>query len=127
MMNYKTDLNRVIGLGSAKEGAHEWWISRLTSVALIPLMLVFLFQVAPLIGGSHAELVAGLQSPFTAICTILFLLVGFRHLADGLKEVIVDYVHTKGTLVVLLVVTRLGCYFLGFAGAYAVAKIALGA
>lgn len=126
-MSYKTDMGRVIGLGSAREGAHEWWVSRLTSVALIPLTLVFLFRVAPMIGGSHAELVAGFQSPFTAICTILFLLIGFRHLADGLKEVIVDYVHTKGLLVVLLVVTRLGCYFLGFAGAYAVAQIALGA
>lgn len=126
-MSYKTDMSRVIGLGSAREGAHDWWISRLTSVALIPLTLVFLFKVAPLIGGSHAEMVATFQSPFTAISTILFLLVAFRHLADGLKEVIVDYVHSKGPLVVLLVVTRLGCYFLGFAGAYAVAQIALGA
>lgn len=126
-MSYKTDKGRVIGLGSAKEGVHEWWITRLTSVALVPLTLVFLFTVAPQIGGSHAELVSTLQSPFTAICTILFLLIGFRHLADGLKEVIVDYIHAKAPLVVLLVVTRLGCYFLGFAGAYSVAQIALGA
>jgi succinate dehydrogenase / fumarate reductase membrane anchor subunit len=126
-MSYKTEMGRVIGLGSAREGTHDWWLNRLTSVALIPLTLIFLCTVAPQIGNSRAELVAQLQSPFTAICTILFLLVGFRHLADGLKEVIVDYVHAKAPLVVLLVLARLGCYFLGFAGAYAVAQIALGA
>ncbi len=126
-MSFKTPMGRVIGLGSAHEGAHDWWFNRLTSVALIPLSLIFLFTVAPQIGGTRAELVATLQHPFVAICTILFLLVGFRHLADGLKEVIVDYVHAKAPLVVLLVLTRLGCLFLGFAGAYAVAQIALGA
>ncbi|MCP5085635.1 MAG: succinate dehydrogenase, hydrophobic membrane anchor protein [Rhodobacteraceae bacterium] len=126
-MSYKTDMGRVIGLGSAKEGVHEWWIGRMTSVALIPLTLIFLCRVASLIGAEHAEVVTAFQSPLTAISTILFLLVAFRHLADGLKEVIVDYVHTKGMLIVLLVGTRLGCYALGFAGAFAVAKIAFSA
>jgi len=126
-MSFKTPMGRVIGLGSAREGAHEWWFNRLTSVALIPLTLVFLFTVAPQIGSSRADLVATLQNPFVAVCTILFLLISFRHLADGLKEVIIDYVHAKAPLVVLLVLTRLGCLFLGFAGAYAVAQIALGA
>jgi len=126
-MSYKTDKGRVIGLGSAKEGVHAWWMSRMTSVALIPLTLIFVWRVAPLIGTEHSAVVAALQSPFTAISTILFLLVVAQHLADGLKEVFVDYVHTKGLLVVMLVASRLGCYAFGFAGAFAVAKIAFGA
>lgn len=126
-MNFKTDLSRVEGLGSAKEGAHEWWISRMTSVALIPLTLIFLCRVGPLIGEGHEAVVEGLQSPFTAISVILFLLIVARHLADGLKEVLVDYVHGKAMLVSLLVITRMGSYAFGFAGAFAVAKIAFGA
>ena len=126
-MSYKTDMGRVIGLGSAKEGTHEWWIGRLTSVALIPLMLCFLWNVAPLIGETHAQVLAAFQSPFTAISTILFIMISFIHLAGGLQEVIVDYIHGKAALVILLVSTKLLCWGMGFAGAFAVAKMAFGA
>lgn len=126
-MSYKTDMGRVIGLGSAKEGTHEWWVGRLTSVALIPLTLCFIWTVAPLIGGTHADVIATFQSPFKAIMTILFILIAFVHLASGLQEVILDYVHSKGTLVVLLVLTKILCWGMGFAGAFAVAKMAFGA
>lgn len=126
-MNYKTDMARVQGLGSAKEGTHEWWIGRLTSVALIPLTLCFLWKVAPLIGSNHAEVLAAFQSPMTSITAILFIMIAFIHLAGGLQEIIVDYVHDKAALVVLLVSTKLLCWGMGFAGAFAVAKMAFGA
>ena len=124
-MSYKTDLGRVMGLGSAKEGVHEWFSGRVLSVALIPLTILFLYFVAPLIGEDHATVVAAFRDPFKAIVVILFLLIAFKHLADGLKEIIVDYVHGKAALPIALVATRLTCYFFGAAGAFAVAKIAL--
>lgn len=123
-MSYKTDLSRVIGLGTANEGVHEWFSGRILSVALIPLSLLFLWIVAPLIGESHATVVAAFQNPFKAVVVILFLLVAFKHLADGLKEITLDYVHGNATLAITLVVARLICYFFGAAGAFAVAKIA---
>ena len=127
MSQYKTDRGRVIGLGSAKEGVHEWWRSRLTSVALIPLTLIFLGCVAPLIGEDYATVVAAFGNPLKAIVAILFVLIAFKHLADGLAEVIVDYVHHSGRLAVTLIATKFLCYGLGFAGAFAIAKIALAA
>ena len=39
----RTQLGRVRGPGSAKAGSHHWWLSRLTSLALIPLTLWFHF------------------------------------------------------------------------------------
>lgn len=127
MSEFKTDRGRVTGLGSAKAGVHEWWVSRITSVALIPLGIFFLVTVAPLIGEEYAEMVAAFQNPLTAVLIILFLLVAFKHLSDGLAEVIVDYVHHKGMLAVALVGSKLLCYGFGAAGAFAVAKIALSA
>ncbi|WP_069300124.1 succinate dehydrogenase, hydrophobic membrane anchor protein [Neptunicoccus sediminis] len=123
-MSYKTDLGRVIGLGAANEGVHEWFTGRVLSVALVPLTLAFLWIVGPLIGAEHAAVVAAFQNPFKAIVVILFLLVVFKHLADGIKEILLDYVHGKATLTISLVATRLICYFFGAAGAFAVAKIA---
>ncbi len=123
-MSYKTDLGRVMGLGSAREGVHEWFSGRVLSVALIPLTILFLCFVAPLIGEDHASVVAAFQNPFKAIVVILFILIAFKHLADGLKEIIVDYVHGKAALPIALIATRLTCYSFGAAGAFAVAKIA---
>lgn len=123
-MDYKTDMARVTGLGSARTGTDEWYRGRMLSAALVPLTLLFLWIVAPLIGGDFESVIAAFGNPFNATVTILFVLVAFKHLADGLHEVIVDYVHGKAALTISLVATRLICYFFGAAGAVAVAKIA---
>jgi succinate dehydrogenase / fumarate reductase membrane anchor subunit len=123
-MSFKTDRGQVSGLGAANEGVKEWWNSRMTSVALIPLTLLFLAFVAPLIGEDHATVVAAFQSPLRAIVAILFLGIVFLHLASGYQEIIVDYVHGKATLPILLVTMKLLCWAAGFAGAFAVAKLA---
>ena len=53
-MSYRTDRARVLGLGSAKEGTGHWWSQRLTSIALVPLTLLFLFPFAANLGGDFA-------------------------------------------------------------------------
>ena len=123
-MSYKTDMGRVIGLGSAKEGVHHWWNARITSVALIPLTIAFVWIVGPLIGASHAEVVAAFGSPFKAIAVILFILVTFKHLEEGLQIAIEDYVHGKALLAAMLIGNKLLCWALGLAGIFAVAKMA---
>ena len=35
--DFRPDLARVRGLGSAKEGVQHWWVQRLTALALVPL------------------------------------------------------------------------------------------
>jgi len=37
-MSLRTDLAKVRGLGSAKEGSAHWWSQRVTAVALVPLI-----------------------------------------------------------------------------------------
>lgn len=123
-MSFKTDKGRVIGLGSAKTGAEHWLGERVKGLALIPLTLGFLCTIAPLIGATHAEVVTAIQSPIRAIILIMFLLVTFKHLAEGLQVVIEDYVHGKPALLTLLVITKFGCWAFGLAGVFAVAKIA---
>lgn len=123
-MSYKTDMGRVIGLGSARQGAAHWFGERLKAVALIPLTLAFLLIVGPLIGESYETVVAAFQNPLKAILVILFLLVTFKHLEEGLQVVIEDYVHGKPALLTLLIGTKFLCWAFGLAGIFAVAKIA---
>ena len=51
-MQFRTDRQRVQGLGTAGDGVGHWWSQRLTSIALVPLTLVFLFPFAQSLGPS---------------------------------------------------------------------------
>ncbi|MDC0095739.1 succinate dehydrogenase, hydrophobic membrane anchor protein [Amylibacter sp.] len=121
-MTFRTDRAKVLGLGSAKSGADHWFGERLKSVALIPLTIIFVLIVAPLIGKDHATVVASFQNPFVSISLILFFLVTFKHLEEGLQVVIEDYVHSKGSLL-LIIFNKLFCWTFGLAAVFAILKI----
>jgi succinate dehydrogenase / fumarate reductase membrane anchor subunit len=123
-MSYRTDRQRVEGLGSAKEGVEHFWLQRVTAVALVPLTLLFLFPFARNLGADHATVLATYGNPFNAIVAILFLLVAFRHLALGLQVVIEDYVPGAALRTSLLLANTLLCWAFALAGVFAVAKIA---
>ena len=122
-MTFRTDRAIVLGLGSAKSGADHWFGERLKSVALIPLTIIFVLIVAPLIGKDHATVVASFQNPFVSISLILFFLVTFKHLEEGLQVVIEDYVHSKGSLLLLIIFNKLFCWTFGLATVFAILKI----
>ena len=123
-MTFKTSRSRVSGLGSAGEGTHHWWTQRITSVALIPLTILFVIPFARALGGEHAEVLALSANPFHALVAVLFLGVGFHHLAQGLQVVIEDYVHAKSWRTALLFGNTMFCFVFGLAGVFAVLKIA---
>ena len=122
-MTFRTDRAKVLGLGSAKSGADHWFGERLKSVALIPLTIIFVLIVAPLIGKDHATVIASFQNPFVSISLILFFLVSFKHLEEGLQVVIEDYVHSKGSLLLLIIFNKLFCWTFGLAAGFAILKI----
>ncbi len=126
-MEYETDRNRVQGLGSAHEGAAHWLSQRVTSLALLPLTLLFLFPFARALGEGHAAVVSLYQGWFNAFVAALFLGVAFWHLAQGLQVVIEDYVPAKAPRTALLLLNKLFCGAFAAAGIFAVAKIAFSA
>jgi len=126
-MSYKTDYGRVMGLGSAKDGTHHFWVQRLTAVALVILTPLFVLPLAYNIGDSFEAVRAAYSHPVNAIIASLFILTAFYHLKLGLQVVIEDYIHGKGTRTVAIVVMNLACALVGFTGLFAVAKIAFSA
>ncbi|KJB89905.1 succinate dehydrogenase, partial [Skermanella aerolata KACC 11604] len=121
-----TQLGRVRGLGSAKAGSHHWWLSRLTSVALIPLTLWFVFGALSIVGDGHAAAVEWLSSPFSAVMAILFVGVTFQHTASGIQVVLEDYVHNELVKMASIIAAKFLCFALAVAGIFAVLKIAFG-
>lgn len=123
-MSYKTDYQRVAGLGSAKDGTHHFWVQRLTAVALLVLTPLFVFPLAYNLGDSIEAVREAYQHPINAIIAALFFVTAFYHLKLGLQVVIEDYVHGKGTRTAAIVAMNLFCVLFGFTGLFAVAKIA---
>jgi succinate dehydrogenase / fumarate reductase membrane anchor subunit len=123
-MSYRTDRQRVTGLGTAKAGTGHWWAQRLTSVALVPLVLLFLFPFARSLGAPYEVVRATYAHPFNAIVAILLILVGFLHLQQGVQVVIEDYVHDKAARTALLLANTLLTWAFALTGIFAVAKIA---
>ncbi|WP_119461695.1 succinate dehydrogenase, hydrophobic membrane anchor protein [Rhodospirillaceae bacterium SYSU D60014] len=124
--SYRSDLARVRGLGSAKEGAREWWMTRLTSAALVPLTVWFVVSIVGLVGADHAAVVAWLGSPVAAGIMILFIVVTFHHTQSGLKVVIEDYVHVEWLKIGAIVLVTFASIVLALAAIIAVLVIAFG-
>jgi succinate dehydrogenase / fumarate reductase, membrane anchor subunit len=91
----RSPLGRARGLGSARAGSHHWWLQRLTSVALIPLSLWFIFSVIHLSGATHERVIDWMSSPWTMAAMLALIVATFHHLQLGVQVVIEDYVHDE--------------------------------
>ena len=123
-MRYQTDRQRVTGLGTAHEGAGHWWSQRLTAIALALLTIFFVFPLVRALGADWVTVQAIYARPLNAVVAILFFLVGFLHLQQGIQVVIEDYVQDRPVLVATLVANKLICWGLALTGVFAVAKLA---
>jgi succinate dehydrogenase / fumarate reductase membrane anchor subunit len=126
-MGFKTDYARVHGTGSAGEGVGHWWAQRLTSVALIPLTLLFIVPFGRALGGGHEAFLATYSNLWHALVAVLFIITAFAHLQQGLQTVIEDYVPSKGLRTGMLVANTLLAWALGVAGVLSVASVLFGA
>jgi succinate dehydrogenase / fumarate reductase membrane anchor subunit len=123
-MSFRTPRATASGLGTAHSGTHHWWHQRLSSIALIPLTILFVIPFAGALGQGHEAVVALYANPFHALVAILMIGVTFHHLHQGLQVVIQDYVHHKGWLTASLTGAWMICGAAGLAGIFAVLKIA---
>ena len=125
-MSLQAPLARVLGLGSAKQGAGHWWAQRLTAIALVPLTLWFAISVMTMAHGNYEMVSAWVSEPLHAIGMILLVLTMVHHSNLGLQVVIEDYVH-GATGIVTLIIVKFVHVALAVAGVYAVIVISVGA
>lgn len=124
-MSLRTDLGRVKGLGSAKEGVGHWRAQRLTALALVPLGLWFVLSLLCVFDDSHAEVVAWVSAPHVTVLLIALCIALFWHLQLGLQVVVEDYVHTAWKQIALQVLLRIGAALGALAAIVSVLKISL--
>jgi succinate dehydrogenase / fumarate reductase membrane anchor subunit len=89
----RSPLSRVRYLGSARSGAGENWSMRLTSAALIPLTIAFVWVMLSLLSKDYHGARTELSRPLPAIIVMLFVLAGIHHMQVGMRSIIFDYLH----------------------------------
>ena len=123
-MAYLTDRKRASGLGSAKSGTRHFWAMKVSSVALLILVPLFVFTFGSALGGTWEEIVVYYGRPFPAIVAALTLIVGFKHFNDGVQVLIEDYVHGPAEKIAIIAMTCLS-YGAAAVGVFAIARLAL--
>jgi len=125
-MRSKTALGHVRGLGSAKTGAHHWWIERLTSVSTLVLFVWFLVSLFRLPDLGYEAVTEWLRSPLNAVPMLLLILSTFWHIKLGMTVVWEDYIH-ESTKVFAITLTNFLVIGVGALAFFSVLKIAFGA
>lgn len=118
-------LARVRGSGSARQGAHHWWMQRVSSVALLPLTIWFIASLATNAGMTHAEALIWIGTPFNAVLLLALIALTFQHTASGLQVIIEDYVNQEWLKIGAILAVKGICWLLGIAAALAVLRIAV--
>ena len=88
----RTPLGRVRFLGSARMGTTDAWLVHLTSVALIPLTVGFVWLMLDLLRKDYKGVRAELSRPIPAIMLLAFVLAGIVHMELGMRSIILDYI-----------------------------------
>lgn len=126
IMSLRSPLGRVLGLGTAKDGTEHWWAQRVSAVALLVLGAWFGYSLVRLESQTYLDVIRFIGQPLNAVLLSLFSLTLAYHSYLGVQVVIEDYVHTPGTKVVSLLLSRFAHVFVAIAAVYAILVIGTG-
>ncbi|NQW02114.1 MAG: succinate dehydrogenase, hydrophobic membrane anchor protein [Rhodospirillales bacterium] len=125
-MDMRSHLGRARGLGSSNDGVGHWWMQRLTGIALVPLIIWFVYSAVTMTGASHAEFSAWVGTHGNPILLILLIIAMFHHGQLGLQVVIEDYIHSEGPKLALIILTKFAAIFIGASSIFAVLRLTFG-
>ena len=103
-MGQGTELGRVRGLGSAKEGAHHWWRQRITAGSNLFLMVWFMISLTRLSGFDYESIRAWIGSAWVAVPLILLVISTCWHARLGLQVLVEDYQHDESRIVLIVLI-----------------------
>ena len=118
-------LGRARGLGTANTGFDHWWVQRLTSLALIPLTLWFVWSLVHLTGAPYAAVRAWAGNTVNATLLLALIAATFQHMHLGVQVVAEDYIHTDAIRMPVILGVKAASAILALAATIAVLKLAI--
>ncbi len=125
-MSLRSPLGKVLGRGSAKEGASHWWAQRVSASALVLLTAWFVVSVLRLPDFGYAAVFAWVQSPLSAVLLSVLIITLVYHSQLGLQVVIEDYVAHKGVKIFTMLIVNFVHVLVGALGVFSVLRVAFG-
>lgn len=121
--HHKNEVRRVRYLGSAHSGTSGIMHMRLTSLALVPLTVGFVWLVLSLVGRGYDEVHAMMAHPMPSIVMLLVVGTSLYHMQLGMRTIIEDYVHGERLKEWSLTANLFFATALGVACVYAVLRL----
>ena len=119
----QTASKKVRYLGSAKSGVGAARAMHLTSVALVPLAIAFVWVLITLLGKDYAGVRTELKHPLPALVMLLFVGASLYHMKLGMQVIIDDYVHDHHLKDAALIANLFFCIAVGLACVYSLLKV----
>ena len=123
VQSLQTASKKIRHLGSAKSGVGAARAMHLTSVALVPLGIAFVWILLTLVGKDYAVARAQLGHGFPAVVMILFVGASVYHMQLGMRVIIDDYVHDHHIKDWALMANLFFCVVIGIACIYSLLKV----
>ena len=112
-----------LGLSFLKGALGHWWHQRLTAICIIPLSLWFMASLVGHLRSDHETVVTWISSPIVSFLMVILVCGIFYHAKLGVQVVIEDYIHTKGSRLVLLTALNVGALTGALLGVFSVFSI----
>ena len=106
-----SELKKVKGLGSAKNGTSHWWYQRLSAILLLSLVIWLAIAVFLSVGNEKDFLHEFLAAPYNIVPLILLIIIAFYHAKLGVTVVIEDYVSNISLRYFLLISVKIFIIF----------------
>lgn len=126
MKNFSQKLLFFLGLKKSLNATDIWYKQRLFSILIIPLSVIFFYPIFKLNSLNYNDAINIYSKPFQLICSVLFFLVAFKHMEQGLEVIIEDYVSNIDTRRFLLRLNTFFCWSLSLIGISSVLWIFFG-
>jgi len=124
-MSLQSPLAKVLGLGAAKEGASHWWSQRVSAVALLLLTPWFLLSLIGQGDMSYGAITVWIGGPVHSVLLSLLVVAASYHAQLGLQVIVEDYVATKGTRMIVLLIINFALLLLAVTAVFSILRIAL--
>ena len=125
-MSMRTPLSKVTGRGSSKFGTEDYWLQRVTAVAMVPLSIYFIFAVICVVGEPYDRARAVLGSPWIAIPFGAMVIAGILHMKIGMQVIIEDYTPSDAWKILFVLLNNFFSALVALATLWAVAKLSFG-
>ncbi len=121
----RSQLGRARGVGAGHSGVEHWRIERITSIALVPLTLWFIYAMLHLVGAPQQAVAAWAANPVNTVLLLVTIVMTFHHMHLGLQVVCEDYVSNKWQMSLMILGAKSAALLLGLLSSVAVLKLAL--